>query len=397
MPSCFKCSQFKQKMKIGVMTFWHGNSNYGQIMQCWAMQQYLKRQGHEPYIIRFVPSNYSSSLKRFLKKVLLIEHIRKAKEFLFKQDAFLIKRRNEMNDSKRQFDDFRQKHLDFSDHLYYDIIQIRKNPPVADAYIVGSDQVWAQMLDNINSRAFYLDFGKPETKRIAYAPSFVVKEYPAAYRKDLNSLLKRFDAVSTREYSGVDICKSVGIEAIKVLDPTLLLDRNDYLSLIVEPVEKKKQIFIYSLNISSSEQIRWEELKKYAIDNDKKVVVTPSQGYFAADELFGDDVEYLYATPQQWLRTIAESELVVTPSFHGVALSIIMGIPFIYVPLKGAYESGNARVDDLLKDLQLSPRILSDGVQYNTLAEQAINWNTVSLALTRYRSSSYEFLKNCGI
>ncbi len=378
-------------MKIGVMTFWNSNSNYGQILQCWAMQQFLKRQGYEPYVIRFVPSFYTSHFKRFLKKILFVEQIRKAKRFLLNRHSYQMKKRNGINDRKRQFDDFRQKYLDFSDHIYCDYFQIRENPPEADAYIVGSDQVWAQMLDNINSRAFYLDFGKPDIKRIAYAPSFVVKEYPAAYREELKSLLLRFDAVSTREYSGLEICKSVGIEATKVLDPTFLLERDDYLSLIGEPVQKRRQIFIYCLNISSPEQIRWAELKKYAEVNDLKVIVTPSQGYFSADELFGNDVEYLYATPQQWLQTIAESELVVTPSFHGVAISIILGTPFVYVPLKGAYESGNARILDLLKDLQLEDRVLREEAKYSdfSLSEKI----EMGGHLNGIREASMNFLK----
>lgn len=384
-------------MKIGVITFWHGMSNYGQILQCWAMQQYLKRQGHEPFVIRFVPSNYTSPLKRLLKKVLCVNQIRLAKEFLFNRKAYLLKQINEQNDRKRKFDEFRKNHLDLSDCIYYDIHQIQKNPPKADAYIVGSDQVWAQMLDSINSRAYFLDFGTPDTKRIAYAPSFVVKEYPAAYREQLKSLLQCFDAVSTREYSGVEICKSVGIEATKVLDPTFLINREDYLNLIGEPIEKKKQIFIYSLNISSPEQIRWKELKQYTKENRLKVAVTPSQGYFEGSELFGNEVEYLYASPQQWLKTIAESELVVTPSFHGVVVSIILGTPFVYVPLKGVHESGNSRILDLLQDLSLNNRVLCDDHQYESIVSEKIDWDIIANALKNYKESSYKFLIGCGI
>ena len=384
-------------MKIGVLTFWHGMSNYGQILQCWAMQQYLKRQGHEPFVIRYVPSNYTSPQKRLLKKVLCVNQIRLAKDFFFDRKAYLLKQSNQRNDRKRKFDEFREKYLDLSDCIYYDIHQIQKNPPVADAYVVGSDQVWAQMLDSRNSRAYFLDFGKPETKRIAYAPSFVVKEYPAAYREELKSLLQRFDAVSAREYSGVEICKSVGIEATKVLDPTFLINREDYLDLIGEPIERKKQIFIYSLNISSPEQIRWKELKQYAKEKGLKITVTPSQGYFAGDELFGNEVEYLYATPQQWLKTIAESELVVTPSFHGVVLSIILGTPFVYVPLKGAHESGNLRILDLLEDLSLNNRVLGDNQQYESIVSEKIDWESISKSLMNYKESSYSYLKSCGI
>lgn len=384
-------------MKIGVMTFWHGNSNYGQIIQCWAMQHYLKRQGHDPYVIRFVPSNYSSTTKRLLKKILCVELIRSAKEYILNREVYKLKKRNKKKDQLRQFDKFRQKHLTLSDCVYHNIYQIKKKPPVADAYIVGSDQVWAQMLNNINNRAFFLDFGNPRTKRIAYAPSFVVSEYPRALCEELKLLLQRFDAVSTREYSGVEICESVGIQATKVLDPTFLLDREEYFSLIEEPIEKKRKIFIYSLNISTPNQIRWQELKQYAQENSIEVVVTPAQGYFAAKELFGDETEYLYATPKQWLKTIAESELVVTPSFHGVVLSIILGTSFVYVPLTGLHESGNARVLDLLRDLHLENRILAAATSYKTIGENHINWNKVYNSLMPYKKSSYEFLQNCGL
>lgn len=384
-------------MKIGVMTFWHGNSNYGQIIQCWAMQHYLKHKGHEPYVIRFVPSNYSSPAKRLLKKILCVEQIRSTKEYILNRQLYALKKINKTNDQYRKFDEFRQKYLSFSDCIYHDIYQIRKNPPVADAYIVGSDQVWAQMLNNINNRAFFLDFGNPKIKRIAYAPSFVVKEYPRTLCEELKFLLQRFDAVSTREYSGVDICESIGIKATKVLDPTFLLDRKDYLSLVGESIEKKRKIFIYSLNISSSDQIRWQELNQYAKEEGLEIIVTPAQGYFAASELFGNETEYLYATPQQWLKIIAESELVVTPSFHGVVLSIILETPFVYVPLTGMHESGNARILDLLRDLHLENRILTTAIKYKTIIETHINWNSVYNSLMLYKKSSYEFLQNCGL
>lgn len=384
-------------MKIGVLTFWNGNSNYGQIFQCWALQQYLKQKGHDPFVIRYIPTVYAPPLKRFLKKVLFIKEFRLLKTYLFNNKKYKTRCRNASNDIKRNFDEFRNLHLRFSDLTYHNIRQLQLNPPNAELYIVGSDQVWAQILNNINNRAFFLDFGKSETKRIAYAPSFVVNEYPAAYRDDLKKLLKCFSAVSVREYSGVNICKSVGIEATKVLDPTFLLEREDYLSLIREPIKKKRQIFIYSVNISSSEQIRWEELKKYAKEKDFKIIVTPSKGYFDANELFGSEVEYLYATPQQWLKTIAESEFVVTPSFHGVAISIILGTPFVYIPLKGQFESGNARIIDLLSDLSLNNRIISDNQPYDSIISNYIDWEFVSKALKRYKKASYDYLCQCGI
>lgn len=378
-------------MKIGVMTFWNGNSNYGQILQCWALQQHLKRMGHEPYVIRFIPSRYISPLKAFLKKVLFVECIKVLRERLTNKDAYRIRMNNLEKDKIRDFESFRNEHLQLSERVYKNINDIQKNPPSADAYIVGSDQVWAQMLDSRNSRAFFLDFGRPETKRIAYAPSFVVKEYPKEYHGVLKGLLQKFDAVSCREYSGVDICKSLGVNAEKVLDPTFLLDKEQYLGLIGESIDKKDQIFIYSLNISSSEQIRWNELKAFASECNLAFKITPSQGYFAADELFGDEVEYLYATPKEWLKTIAESRLVVTPSFHGIVLSIILGTPFVYVPLDGAFASGNNRILDLLKDFDLTHRILDNTASYHEIFDSTIDWSKVTKRLEEqvYSSKSY--------
>lgn len=381
-------------MKIGVLTFWNGNSNYGQILQCWALQQHLRKMGHEPYVIRFIPSNYISPLKAFLKQVLFVEKVKLFREFLFNRSVYRIRKRNQKNDQVRDFESFRRDNLQMSERVYRNLAEIQKNPPSADAYIVGSDQVWAQMLSSRNSRAFFLDFGRPETKRIAYAPSFVVKEYPKEYQEELKSLLNRFEAISCREYSGVDICKSLGINAEKVLDPTLLLDKELYLDLIGESIEKKDQIFIYSLNISSSEQIRWNELKAFASECNLAVKVTPSQGYFAADELFGDEVEYLYATPKEWLKTIAESRLVVTPSFHGIVLSIILGTPFVYVPLGGQYASGNSRITDLLADLGQEGRILKNEIDYATVEKQSIEWDNVYCRLTNMRHSSIEYIHN---
>lgn len=381
-------------MKIGVMTFWNGNSNYGQILQCWAFQRFLKENGHESFVIRFIPSNFISPLKAFLKKVLFVEKFKVLRERLTNKNAYRIRMMNLDKDKLRDFESFRNKHLYLSERVYKNIYAIQKNPPSADAYIVGSDQVWAQMLDSRNSRAFFLDFGKPETKRIAYAPSFVVKEYPKEYQEELKALLQKFDAVSCREYSGVEICKSLGIDATKVLDPTLLLNKDQYLDLIGESIEKKDQVFIYSLNISSSDQIRWGELKSYASEKILTVKVTPSQGYFAADELFGEEVEYLYATPKEWLKAIAESRFVVTPSFHGIVLSIILETPFVYVPLAGQYASGNSRITDLLKDLGLEGRILGSNTDYATIANQSIDWDNVYSKLANMRHSSIKYIYN---
>ena len=109
--------------------------------------------------------------------------------------------------------------------------KIQQNPPQADCYITGSDQVWAQLLDNINNEGFFLNFGSSQIKRISYAASFAMTSYPQELKKKLKEKLSIFSAISVRESSGVEICKELGYNVSWVLDPTFLLEQSDYLSL----------------------------------------------------------------------------------------------------------------------------------------------------------------------
>ena len=365
--------------KTGVLTFWYGDSNYGQILQCYALQRVLEQLGCEPYVVRFV--GYGESRLRKLVKQLL---------------PFLC-RKPSPTDRLRGFEAFRREHFRMSP-LYTSIAQIRSCPPRYDAYIAGSDQIWKQSLRNPQQPAYFLDFGRPEVRRIAYAASFGMETYPDGDKAQLKGLLQRFDAISCREYSGVEICRDLGLAATKVLDPTLLLTRENYLNLNPNLNEKENSslftlhssLFIYSLNISSASEIRWSELRE-AVEG--KVVVTPAAGYNESAELFGSEVEYLYATPAQWIAQIASASLVVTTSFHGIAFSILMHTPFVYVPLKGEFQGANNRILDLLRDLRLEERILSERTTYGSIIARPIDWASVDTLLARMRQDSLEFLK----
>ena len=87
------------------------------------------------------------------------------------------------------------------------------------------------LLDNDENQAFYLNFGDKDTKRIAYAASFGRDVYPMELNGKLHDMLAKFNAVSVREKTGINICKKVGIQAVDVLDPTLLLSVKEYVRL----------------------------------------------------------------------------------------------------------------------------------------------------------------------
>ena len=371
-------------MKIGVVTFWFGDDNYGMIMQCWALQRYLKSLGHEPFVVKYHPTG--NAIKRLAK--LLISTFKDIRQGHSRDDKALKKYNLEQN-KLRDFRTFRQKQLVFSKMSYHYIEKLRRFPPVADCYICGSDQIWKAPLRFANSLGYFLGFGKPDVLRIAYAPSFGMEEYPQNDLPLLRNALSKFDAISCREFAGVNFCKKVGYDATKVEDPTLLLDKDDYSELLSCSV-KGDYVFIYSLNIVSPEDIYWPELKQMV--GYKEVIVTPASGYTPSKELFGREVTYKYATPGEWLSLINDANMVVTSSFHGVVFAILFNTRFAYVPLKGKYASANNRIYDLLKSLNLEFAIVRDGKDYERLMDKEYQWNKVNRAKEELLTNSKAFL-----
>ena len=371
------------------MTLWHGNANYGMIMQCWALQYYLKQLGHEPFIIRYIPKG--SCIKLAAKKCLQLFTCLISKNYKIEYTKNItLKRQNDKINLTRNFDGFRKKHFNFSKLEYHYIEKLRLMPPMADCYIAGSDQIWRGSLNFKNLKAYFLDFGSNTTRRIAYAPSFGMKSYHAGEIGLLSKALRRFDRISCREYDGVNICKEAGYDAEKVEDPSLLLEKEEYLR-ITTPIGCNGYCFIYSLNITSPDQIYWDDLKKTR--NLTDFIVTPAAGYTPSKEIFSNDVKYFYATPQEWLGLISGADMVVTSSFHGVVFAIIFNVKFAYVPLTGDKASTNNRVMDLLHALELEIAIVNSGNDYKRLISEDFNWEKVNKKKEELLMQSKEFLE----
>lgn len=374
-------------MKIGVVTFWYGNNNYGMILQCWALQQHLKKLGHEPFVIKFTP--YGSKIRKIIKSYLgflklfnnknRIEYVKKKRMDLY----------NAEKDKNRKFEDFRLRYLKFSEYSYYHLSDLKNNPPKADCYIAGSDQIWCSVSEVDDSMGFFLDFGDSTIRRVAYAPS-IGKVYPKSKLRLFSKALSNFDYISCREQSAVDLCKRLGYNAIKVDDPTLLLSSEDYTSLC-QSIDYKDFVFIYSVNMHSADAIYWPTIKN--MFSKKKVVVTPAGGNIQSSELFGNDVEYKYATPGEWLSLIRDANLIITSSFHGVVFSIIFNKKFAYVPISGVYSSGNNRITDLLKSLDLECCIINKPEDYDRVFNDEIDWNFVNNRRLELIDRSFDFLK----
>lgn len=385
-------------MRIGVITYWESNDNYGQQLQCWAMQHYLREKGHDAFLIRQYVWPPATAKKKGIKRIKqcvkdclawmlywsgLAYNANIARYFSFCLDKEIC---------RRQFPLFRKRNLKMS-KIYNPQKKLTENPPRADIYIAGSDQIWNYDMSEDAYRNYFLQFGDKSAKRISYAPSIAQNELTEEIKPVIKEYLKAFSAISVRETSAVKLLEELGYNVQHVLDPSMLLTAEDYLGL-AKGVDSKSNVFIYSMNYGTVEDLPFLQIRKYAQKRNIPIIVTPGSGYIPAQELF-DDVEYSYATIPQWIQHVAHSELVVTASFHGIVFAIIFHRPFIYTPVKGEFSVGNQRVTDLLLDLGLDNRIWDDkNMNAEEILNSEIDWNQVESKLSLRRTASCKFLLN---
>lgn len=383
------------KKKIGIITYWESNDNYGQQLQCWALQHFLRERGYDAFLVRqyLCPPLKKRGAKR-IKQVIkdsianvlyatnlaYIPTITKYFSFCLDQEA-----------CRRQFPRFRAKELKMS-KIFESPEALMDNPPQADIYITGSDQVWNYDMTRGPLANYFLQFAPQKAKRISYAPSIAHKELTNEIKPIFQKYLQTFSAISVRETSAVGMLKEIGYNAEQVLDPSMLLKADDYLRL-ASHARSKANVFIYSMNYATAEDIPFAQIASFAEQKELPIIVTPGSGYLPAQELF-EGVEYSYATICEWIQHIACSELIVTASFHGIVFAILMHRTFLYTPLRGTYAKSNNRVLDLLNELGLEDQIL---VENKAIMEYSISqkkWEEVDKKLDQLIQKSTNYLMN---
>ena len=354
------------------------NINTGTFLQALALGVCVRKLGHNPVLV-----NYSRPHLRF---VYLVKNV-----FRNQSKSFFRKGLSIINISLEQILRMRLKHIVRKVIPMCSLNTLSKIDDRNTIYMTGSDQVWAQLLDNINNEGFFLNFGSSQIKRISYAASFAMTSYPQELKKKLKDKLSIFSAISVRESSGVEICKELGYNVSWVLDPTFLLEQSDYLSLKLKNKNSSPYAFVYFVNINSKENIYWKEVKKYLHQQNYAIYMTSASGY-NNKRIHFSGCRYLYPTIEEWLSLIYYSQIMITSSFHGVALSIILNREFVFFPLGGAYSEGNNRVTDLLTLLGLTERIIYRKSDLIYILSKKIEWHSVNRKLDSLRKKSKNFL-----
>lgn len=361
--------------KIGVVTYWNSEENYGQILQIFALQYCLRQKDCYPFLIKHSLTVTDTKSEPFLKRLIkLFSSYPKLRDSI-KRRLFNIERNQYIPVTDRQFKEFKDKYIESSFKIY-SYQELLNDPPTADGYIAGSDQVW-----NFPNPIFLLNWVNDRVPRFSYAASFGSPVVPDYLRDEYRSSLSGFRLVSVREKSGVDICVKMGIQAEHVLDPTLLLSKDDYLNALKfdSTLRRKPYILLYLLGNRS--KIDLEYLKRYAKENNLDVIFVPSQSF--KSELFTPT----YPTIEEWLSLIANADLVITNSFHGTVFSILFERLFYTVLLKGKDNKMNERIISLFADFKL----LRSYNNHIDLTEK-IDYAEVHNLLNEKRQKSFNYL-----
>lgn len=351
-------------MKIGLLTL-PFHRNYGGILQAWALKTVLERIGHEVVLV-VEPPHY-----RFQGKIL-----QRLQAFFHFFSKSTIQHQN-----FKSFESFYFKKRLIQNHNSFINIQDLK------AIVVGSDQVWRSWNKEWNTPFYFLDFARDwAIKRISYAASFGYDYFHVkdCERKICVELAKKFNRISVREFDGIDICeKEFGITPCVTLDPTMLLDKEDYIELCKTPINHIGGLvkFILDADKTKNEIVN--------LLSEKFKCVRAANVKLQSNILFCKYNQY--APVETWIATMADADYIITDSFHGTVFSINFEIPFVVMgnPLRG-----QSRLKSVLKMFGLEDRLISSAIELEEVMRHTIDWENVNAIKREMRNSSFDFLND---
>lgn len=366
-------------MRIGILTL-PLHTNYGGILQAYALQTVLERMGHRVVVLGKL--KYS---KLPLWKMPLSYSKRICKKYFLGEKSVKIFYEQWFNKTYPIISQNTQRFIDNYIHYVTPDSLNSLNSNDFDVIVVGSDQIWRpKYFSNIENA--YLKFAQNwNIKRVAYAVSFGTDhwEYTPIQTDKCRNLAHKFDAVSVRESSAVFLCqKYFGIKAQHVLDPTMLLDKKDYISLfeVARTPKSYGNLLVYLLD---------ETPEKNELVNNvaKEKGLTPFRVNSLVENHNAPIEKRIQPPIEQWLRGFYDAEFVVTDSFHACVFSIIFGKPFIAY---GNENRGLSRFDSLLQLFSLEDRLTTSSI-INNFTD--IDWDKVKKRLNYLRLLSFNYLE----
>jgi|SRR5690625_2112513 len=367
--------------KVAILTL-NGYFNYGNRLQNYALQEMIKNLGFDVETVlndtkkqshTDINTNKFQRLKEKNIKELYEMFYRKIENHLYKK---------KLNQQRTNI--FKEFTLSYIAETVYSISDNNIPEDLSnrfDYFVTGSDQVWNPNFRE-GSPIDFLTFA-PQEKRVSYAASFGVSEIPEEYQKDYKTWLSEMAHLSVREDTGKSIIKDLtGREATVVLDPTMMLTKEKWVSISKAPSDKPMKGFLLTYFLGKVSKERARNLKEIAKINDLEIVHLAQ---------IKDRTPYL-SGPSEFIDYINSASVFCTDSFHGAVFSILLDTPFIVFNREGNSPSMNSRIDTLLNTFKLESRS-ADNIQTNNQIFDIDYSHTIPI-LEQERKRSEDYLRN---
>ena len=366
--------------KVALMT-WFQHDNYGTVLQSVATTRVVNDMGYYVDGIDYFSKGYNrtTKLEKVLNRQLLVNKIKKSIKYRKYAKRSNLKR-------TEAFKAFKDKYLNMTKptQTSSELFLLNKE---YDAFICGSDQIWTPKA--FNSK-YYLDFVAVPEKMVAYAPSFGMSTITDEFIKNrIVEHVKRFKHLSVREEQGAKLLKELcGIEAKVVLDPTLLLSREEWDDYSIKTNINSSYLLCYFLGDNDD---YWNHVdmiaNKYGLD----VVVIPihTKDYYRGYEIQEG------VGPGEFLSLIKNASFVCTDSFHGSIFSVVYQRPFLTYKRfsDNSSDSQNSRIYNLLKLINMQDRIVSSS-KFNIDDILMCDFSIAFKVISEESKRSKEYLNN---
>ena len=373
-------------MRIGILTL-PLNTNYGGLLQAYALQSTLQEMGHEVVVLNQDRTTIQSPFKQFKSYgEYLVRRYLLGRNIIYKSPSILNQERSER-------EQYTQLFVNKNINTYKIKNLLNDVPENLDAIVVGSDQVWRHYYFTLSYRCgienAFLKFCDDRTiRRIAYAASFGTDdwEYSEEETKECGRLLGKFDEVSVREAYAVKLCKEkLGRGDVRhVLDPTLLLTKDDYVKIVKNTVTPKSSgdLMCYLLD-ETEEKIKLVD----TIASTRNL--TPFNAGSKVEDLSASHLERIQPPVEEWLQGFMDAKFVVTDSFHACVFSILFNKPFVVI---GNEFRGMSRFMSLLKLFSLEKNLIMNLSDYDDKCEYSVPATSYK-KLAELKEKSISFLK----
>lgn len=361
-------------MKIKTITC-HDVYNAGASLQAFALVTYLRQLGHEAEIIDYKPDYLSRHYPLWgLDNPAYDKPVVRELYSLAKLPGRLAAR---FGKRKQSYDAFTKTYLPLTARRYTSNEDLKQNPPEADVYFAGSDQIWNCLFPNGRDPAFYLDFAPGNRIRASYAASFAAEDVLDAWKENVKQWVSAMNFVSVREKSGVDILHRLGFPgAVQVVDPVFLLNKKVWSSLEQRAANTEPYVLLYDFD-GNPEMVRFARSMAKG-KGWKLYTVLPCK---QCDRCFAGE------GPLTFLSLIHHAEFVVSNSFHATAFSLIFQRQFVAF---NRNQGINTRMRDLLSSVNLQAHMVPDA----SLLPSEIDYSVVTQKLDSFVEESKRFICN---